>query len=69
MIQDDPKSSRLTRQKIRAATVRYCLNGKTFRVTRPVNKLIPVEYSKEEEDRVELSFIDDKDVKNIVVFS
>ena len=50
----------------RAATVRYIQNGKVTRVTRPVDKLIPVEYSKEEEERLELTFIYDKDVKSIV---
>ena len=68
MIQDDPKSSRLTRQKIRAATVRYCLNGKTFRVTRPVNKLIPVECKEPDPELNEITFVEDNSTQKINVF-
>ena len=45
----------------RVANVRYNINGKTLTITRPVNKLYPVECSNNNEE-VPITFVDDRDV-------
>ena len=81
LIQDDPKIPRLLLRmgvvekihpsrdnKIRVATVRYISQNKVIRLTRPVNKLIPVEGNdSNNKKREEITFVNDNDIPEKII--
>ena len=50
----------------RVAIVKLCKNGKTTHLTRPINKLYPLEFHQEDDvELVKIEFVDDQDVQLI----
>ena len=49
---------------VRVANVEYINNGKKVTITRPINKLYPVELNNNEAE-VKLKFVDEKDIPSV----
>ena len=51
--------------KVRGATMKYCINGKAVVINKPINKLYPIEPVKQTSADIQPKFVDDTKICQI----